>query len=164
IGASARRQGVNGLHVHVGVASPDACFHALEGILPWLPLVLALSVNSPYLAGAETGLLSNRAVALAELPRSGAPPAFRSYVDWEAWVERLVRIGVTADYTRFWWDVRPPPRFGQLELLAPAVQELGVAELLELGDPEALRQLEIGRSRGLEALCADLVERTVSSA
>ena len=243
VGASARRQGVNGLHVHVGVPSPDACFHALEGILPWLPLVLALSVNSPYLAGAETGLLSNRAVALAELPRSGAPPAFRSYVDWEAWVERLVRIGVTTDYTRFWWDVRPHPRFGTLELrmpdqptalartgsfvalaqalvatvlrsaprafeperrgdyqqnrwsalrfgmaaelihpdgerallashlreellelLAPVVQELGVAERLELGDQEALRQVEIGRSRGLEALCADLVERTVSSA
>ena len=83
VGASARRQGVSGLHVHVGVESPEACFHALEGALPWLPLVLALSVNSPYLGGVETGLLSNRAVALAELPRSGAPPAFRSYGEWE---------------------------------------------------------------------------------
>src|SRR5207302_124791 len=119
VGASARRQGVNGLHVHVGVASPDACFHALEGILPWLPLVLALSVNSPYLAGLETGLLSNRAAILAELPRSGAPPAFRSYADWESWVERLVRLGVTADYTRLWWDVRPHPRFGTLEVRMP---------------------------------------------
>jgi glutamate---cysteine ligase / carboxylate-amine ligase len=242
IGRSARRQGVNGLHVHVGVASAEACFHALEGILPWLPLVLALSVNSPYLAGIETGLLSNRAVALAELPRSGAPPAFRSYGDWEAWVERLVRIGVAEDYTRFWWDVRPHPRFGTvelrmpdqptavartgsfvalaqalvatvlrapprafeperrgdyqqnrwsalrfgmaaelihpageralpaadlrdelLELLEPAARELGAGELLDFGEPEASRQLEIGRSRGLDALCADLVERTVSS-
>ena len=75
VGASARRQGVSGLHVHIGVESPEACFHALEGALPWLPLVLALSVNSPYLGGVETGLLSNRAVALAELPRSGAAPA-----------------------------------------------------------------------------------------
>jgi glutamate---cysteine ligase / carboxylate-amine ligase len=242
VGASARRQGVNGLHVHVGVASAEACFHALEAVLPWLPLVLALSVNSPYLAGAETGLLSNRAVALAELPRSGAPPAFRSYEDWEAWVERLVRIGVAPDYTRIWWDVRPHPRFGTIEvrmpdqptaversaafvallqalvatvLLAPArafepdrrgdyqqnrwaalrfgmaaelihpdgdrtvaagelrdellalvgpvARELGIETMLDLAEPEAAVQLEIGRSQGLEALCADLVERTLSS-
>ena len=119
VGTSARRQGVSGLHVHVGVESSEACFHALEGMLQWLPLVLALSVNSPYLGGVETGLLSNRAVALAELPRSGAPPAFRSYEDWEQWVERLVRLGVTADYTRLWWDVRPHPRFGTIEVRMP---------------------------------------------
>jgi glutamate---cysteine ligase / carboxylate-amine ligase len=119
VGPTARRQGVSGLHVHVGVESPEACFHALEGILHWLPLVLALSVNSPYLGGVETGLLSNRAAILAELPRSGAPPAFRSYEEWERWVERLVRLGVTADYTRLWWDVRPHPRFGTLEVRMP---------------------------------------------
>jgi glutamate---cysteine ligase / carboxylate-amine ligase len=119
VGATARRQGVSGLHVHVGVESAEACFHALEGILHWLPLVLALSANSPYLGGIETGLLSNRAAILAELPRSGAPPAFRSYEDWEQWVERLVRLGVTADYTRLWWDVRPHPRFGTLEVRMP---------------------------------------------
>src|SRR6266508_4407656 len=64
-GISARRQGVNGLHVHVGMPSAEACFHALEGVLPWLPVVLALSANSPYLAGEETGLMSNRAEVLA---------------------------------------------------------------------------------------------------
>jgi glutamate---cysteine ligase / carboxylate-amine ligase len=231
VGTSARRQGVSGLHVHVGVESPEACFHALEGALPWLPLVLALSVNSPYLGGVETGLLSNRAVALAELPRSGAPPAFRSYEDWERWVERLVRLGVTADYTRLWWDVRPHPRFGTIEVRMPdqptalartadfvallralvgavledpqppydpgrrgdyqqnrwAALRFGMdaelihpdgeralparelaAELYErlgiaaLGEPEAARQLEVGRTDGLQAVCADLVARTVA--
>ena len=231
VGASARRQGVSGLHVHVGVESPEACFHALEGALLWLPLVLALSVNSPYLGGVETGLLSNRAVALAELPRSGAPPAFRSYGDWEQWVERLVRLGVTADYTRLWWDVRPHPRFGTIEVRMPdqptalartadfvallralvaavledpqppydpgrrgdyqqnrwAALRFGMdaelihpdgeralparelaAELYErlgiaaLGEPEAARQLEVGRADGLRAVCADLVARTVA--
>src|SRR5918912_1811872 len=103
VGPVARRQGVSGLHVHVGVDSADACFHALEGILQWLPLVLALSVNSPYLGGRETDLLSTRAAILAELPRSGAPPAFRSYDDWEQWVERLVRLGLPAHYTRILW-------------------------------------------------------------
>ena len=231
VGTSARRQGVSGLHVHVGLESPEACFHALEGALQWLPLVLALSVNSPYLGGVETGLLSNRAVALAELPRSGAPPAFRSYGEWERWVERLVRLGVTADYTRLWWDVRPHPRFGTIEVRMPdqptalartgalvallrelvasvlrdpqpaydparrgdyqqnrwAALRFGMdaelihpdgaralparelaAELFERlgvaapGEPEAARQLEVGRADGLPAVCGDLVARTVA--
>ena len=120
-GVSARRQGVNGLHVHVGVRDSDSCFIALEGVLPWLPLVLALSANSPYVAGAETGLKSNRAEVLAQLPRSGAPPAFRSYEEWEAFVERFRSSGVALgkDYTSFWWDIRPHPRFGTLEIRMP---------------------------------------------
>ena len=118
-GISARRQGVQGLHVHVGMPSRDACWQVLEGVLPWLPLVLALSANSPLLAGEATGLASNRAPILAELPRAGAPPAFGSYDGWESWVERLVELGVTADYTRIWWDVRPHPRFGTLEIRMP---------------------------------------------
>ena len=241
VGPSARRQGVCGLHVHVGVPSSEACFDLLEALLPWLPLVLALSVNSPYLAGVENGMLSNRAQILAELPRSGVPPAFGSYEGWEAWVERLVRLGVTADYTRLWWDVRPHPRLGTLEvrmpdqptalartgafvalvqalaatllrapapaadparrgdylqnrwaaarfgldaelvhpggeravrardladeafaLVAPATEELGSKALLSFSEPEAARQLEVGRAHGLEALCADLVARSVA--
>jgi len=118
-GISARRQGVQGLHVHVGMPSGDACWHVLERVLPWLPLVLALSANSPYLAGAATGLASNRAPVLAELPRAGAPPVLGSYAGWEEWVERLVAMGVSADYTRIWWDVRPHPRFGTLEVRVP---------------------------------------------
>ena len=115
-GVTARRQGVNGLHVHVGMPSADACFAAQEWILPWLPVVLALSANSPYVAGEESGMLSSRAEVLAQLPRSGAPPALGSYADWEAHAERLRRLGLTRDYTQIWWDVRPHPRFGTLEV------------------------------------------------
>jgi carboxylate-amine ligase len=78
--------------------------------------VLALSANSPFLDGAATGMLSNRAPILAELPRAGVPPAFGSYDAWEAWVERLVGLGVMEDYTRVWWDARPHPRLGTLEI------------------------------------------------
>jgi carboxylate-amine ligase len=223
-GVSARRQAVNGLHVHVGMPSADACMHALEAVLPWLPTALAVSANSPYLAGEETGLMSNRAEVLAQLPRAGAPPAFSSYAEWEQFVERLVRIGVMEDYTRIWWDIRPHPQFGTLEIrvpdqptelfvterLASALHRLCVealdappprhdpvgravyaqnrwsalrfgprAELVhpdgervvavtdlavELGvEPwtwECERQLEIGRARGLRAVCEDLIERT----
>ena len=118
-GVTARRQAVCGLHVHVSMPGPEECMHALEGVLPWLPLVLALSANSPYLAGEETGLASARAEVLALLPRAAGPPAFGSYAEWEAFVERFVRLGLADGYTRFWWDLRPHPRFGTLELRAP---------------------------------------------
>ena len=118
-GVTARRQGVNGLHVHVGMPSADACFHALEGVLPWLPVVLALSANSPYLSGAATGMMSTRAEVLGLLPRRGAPPPFAGYAEWERFVERLAASGLVRDYTAIWWDVRPHPRFGTLELRVP---------------------------------------------
>ena len=108
---AARRQLVCGLHVHVGMKSFEHCLATLEAILPWLPAVLALSVNSPYLEGAEPGSLSGRAGRLLELPRSGAPPVLDSVATWE----RVV-AAAGGDYTRIWWDVRPHPRFGTLEV------------------------------------------------
>jgi glutamate---cysteine ligase / carboxylate-amine ligase len=118
-GVTARRQGVSGIHVHVGMPGPDECVTTLETILPWMPLVLALSANSPYLAGKVTGLASNRAEVLAQLPRSGAPPTFGSYAEWERWIQRFLATGLASDYTQFWWDVRPHPRFGTLEIRMP---------------------------------------------
>jgi glutamate---cysteine ligase / carboxylate-amine ligase len=115
-GPSARRQYVSGLHVHVGMDSPEACMAALEAVLPWLPLVLALSANSPYVAGEDTELRSARAEILALLPRSAAPPVFGGYEDWERFVERLVALGLADEITRVWWDARPHPRFGTLEI------------------------------------------------
>jgi carboxylate-amine ligase len=118
-GITVRRQGVQGLHVHVGMPSPEECWQCLDAIVPWLPVVLALSANSPWYAGALTGMASNRAPVLAELPRAGVPPPFASYAEWETWVERLVLLGVTEDYTRIWWDVRPHPKLGTLEVRVP---------------------------------------------
>ncbi len=118
-GPSARRQGVSGLHVHVGMPDGETCFRVMETILPWLPLVLALSANSPYFEGRETGMLSIRAEVLGLLPRHGAPPAFRNYEQWEAFIERVTATGLAKDYTSFWWDIRPHPRFGTLEIRAP---------------------------------------------
>jgi carboxylate-amine ligase len=144
-GVSARRQGVQGLHVHVAMPSRDACWHALEAMLPWLPLVLAVSANSPWLAGTLTGMASNRAPVLAELPRAGGPPAFGSYDGWERWVERLMALGVTQDYTRIWWDIRPHPRFGTLEVRMPdqptvASRSAAFAALVQALAAWALRQ------------------------
>jgi carboxylate-amine ligase len=131
IGYAARRQGVNGLHVHVGMESMENCWERLESVLGWLPAVLAVSCNSPFLDGVETGMLSNRAAVLAELPRGGAPPSFASYADWEAWVDRLVSLGVFADATRLWWDARPNVRLGTLEVrIADQPTSLARTELI----------------------------------
>jgi carboxylate-amine ligase len=127
-GVSVRHQGVQGLHVHVGMPSADDCWRCLDTVTPWLPVVLALSVNSPWYAGAVTGMLSNRAPVLAELPRAGGPPAFESYAEWEEWVEQLVGLGLAADDTRIWWDARPHPRLGTLEIrIADQPTDVGLA-------------------------------------
>ena len=118
-GPAALRQHCSGLHVHVGVASPEECMGRLEAVLPWLPLVLALSANSPYAGGEETGLASTRAELLTLLPRAGAPPAFADYEDWARFAELLVELGLADDLMRLWWDVRPHPRFGTLEIRMP---------------------------------------------
>ena len=109
-GVSARRQGVHGLHVHVGMPDLGTCLRVMEGALPWMPAVLAISANSPYLSGRATGHMSNRAEVLAQLPRHGAPP-----VDWPGAVERMVGLGIVKDSNELWWDVRPSPKFGTLE-------------------------------------------------
>jgi carboxylate-amine ligase len=92
---------------------------ALEAVLPWLPVVLAVSANSPYVGGRESGLASTRAEILRLLPRAGGPPVFASYADWERFAEGLVELGLADETTRIWWDVRPHPRLGTLELRAP---------------------------------------------
>lgn len=148
-GVSARRQVVHGLHVHVGMPDLPTCLRVMEGLLPWLPFVLALSANSPYLAGRATGHMSNRAEVLGQLPRHGAPP-----VDWEASVERMVRLGLASDVNALWWDARPSPKFGTLEIrIADQPTELErtvefvallhrlCAELLEADPPPADRAL-----------------------
>jgi carboxylate-amine ligase len=111
MGRGALRQLVAGLHVHVGMGSFEECLATIEAILPWLPAVLALSVNSPYLDGAETGVLSARAGRLLELPRGGPPPPLATRSDWE---RTIADIG--EDYTRIWWDVRAHPRLGTVEV------------------------------------------------
>ncbi len=103
------RQIVCGLHVHVGMPDPETCLRAFEGVLRWLPELLSLSANSPYVEGDEPGPQSARAGRLAELPRAEAPPVFGSWDEWEEFTKGR-------DYTRMWWDIRPHPQLGTLEV------------------------------------------------
>jgi carboxylate-amine ligase len=112
----ARRELVFGMHVHVAVPSPEACLAVMEGVLIELPVLLALSANSPFWRGDQTGLASTRAMVFSAFPRSGLPPRFRDYGDYAQAVGFMEATGAIGDYTHLWWDVRPHPRFGTLEL------------------------------------------------
>jgi carboxylate-amine ligase len=112
----ARRELVFGMHVHVAVPSPEVALHVMEGVLIELPVLLALSTNSPFWRGETTGLHSTRAMIFAAFPRSGLPPRFTSYQDYADAVGFMEATGAIGDYTHLWWDVRPHPRFGTIEL------------------------------------------------
>ena len=112
----ARRELVFGMHVHVAVPSPEACLAVMEGVLIELPVLLALSANSPFWRGDQTGLASTRAMVFSSFPRSGLPPRFNDYDDYAKAVGFMEATGAIGDYTHLWWDVRPHPRFGTLEL------------------------------------------------
>jgi carboxylate-amine ligase len=94
----------------------------MEGVLIELPVLLAISANSPFWRGNVTGLASTRTAVFAGFPRSGLPPRFESYDDYAETVSWMESTGAIADYTHLWWDVRPHPRLGTLELRVPDVQ------------------------------------------
>ena len=127
----ARREPTFALHVHVGVASPDAAIDLMNRMRGHLPLLLALSANSPLWQGRDTGLASARTPLFQAFPRVGIPRAFRDYADWVAAVEVLLRCEAFKEPTFLWWDVRPQPRFGTVEVRILDVQST-VAETVAL--------------------------------
>jgi glutamate---cysteine ligase / carboxylate-amine ligase len=111
----ARRELIFGLHVHVAVDDPEKAIQVVNGLLPHLAPMLALSANSPFWRGEPTGLSSTRSAVFAAFPRSGPPPRFRDYADFAAVVGQLEKTGCIADYTHIWWDIRLHPRLGTVE-------------------------------------------------
>jgi glutamate---cysteine ligase / carboxylate-amine ligase len=112
----ARRELIFGLHVHVSVDEPEKAVQVVNGLLVELPPLLALSANSPFWRGEPTGLSSTRQMVFAAFPRSGPPPRFRDYADYAEVVGQLEKTGCIADYTHIWWDIRPHPRLGTVEI------------------------------------------------
>jgi len=112
----ARRELIFGLHVHVAVDDPDKAIQVVNGLLPHLASLLALSASSPFWRGEPTGLSSSRQMVFAAFPRSGPPPRFRDYADYAAVVGQLEKTGCIADYTHIWWDIRLHPRLGTIEI------------------------------------------------
>jgi glutamate---cysteine ligase / carboxylate-amine ligase len=112
----AERELIFGLHVHVGLDSPDKAIACANALRTHLPELLALSANSPFWQGRSTGLASTRVKIFEPFPRAGLPPTFASYEEFELLVDRGIKTNSFEDYTYIWWDLRPHPRLGTIEL------------------------------------------------
>ncbi len=112
----ARRELIFGMHVHVAVDDPEKAVKLLGPLLVHAAELLALSANSPFWRGEVTGLASTRQMVFAAFPRSGPPPRFESYAEYAEVVGQLEKTGCIADYTHIWWDIRPHPKWGTVEV------------------------------------------------
>jgi carboxylate-amine ligase len=112
----ARQELIFGIHVHVGMDDPDKAIHVVNGMRVHLPLLLALSANSPFWRGNQTGLLSARTPIFRAFPRVGIPPRYDDFDDWQRRIEFMVASKAIVDYTYLWYDVRPHPNFGTVEV------------------------------------------------
>jgi carboxylate-amine ligase len=112
----ARREPTFALHVHVGVPEPEAAIRVANRMRVHIPILLALSANSPFWQGRDTGLASARTPLFQAFPRVGIPEAFDSYEHYVEAVDLLIRCDAVPEPTFLWWDVRPQPRFGTVEV------------------------------------------------
>src|SRR6266849_4550733 len=108
-----------GLHVHVCLPDPDQRVDVMYRMLPYVPLLLALSTASPFWQSRRTGLKGYRLAAYDELPRTGLPELFRTQSEFDAYVAALVEAGVIEDSSYIWWAIRPSRANPTLELRAP---------------------------------------------
>jgi glutamate---cysteine ligase / carboxylate-amine ligase len=118
LGFVARQELVFGVHVHVGMADPEEVIQVANGVRVHVPLLIALAANSPLWRGAPTGLMSSRVPIFRAFPRVGLPPRFESWEDYGRRVQTMCDAGMIEDYTYLWYDVRPHPRLGTLEIRA----------------------------------------------
>ena len=111
-----------GLHLHVGVDDAEKAVWIANEIRWYLPLVLSLSVNSPFWCGFDTGLHSARATIFESLPNTGIPSAFPNYAAFEQFEQQMVNLGSIADRGELWFDVRPHSGLGTVEVRVPDAQ------------------------------------------
>lgn len=113
---TARRIVTFGMHVHVGVDSGDKAVMVVDRLMRYLSTLLALSVNSPFWVGRKTGLHSQRIKIMEQLPAAGTPPILRNYSEYCWVVNQSIQSGFINSIQEIWWDVRPHPRFGTVEV------------------------------------------------
>jgi carboxylate-amine ligase len=128
------------LHVHVGMPDRETTIKVYNGLREHLPLLVGLGGNSPFWHGIDSGFSCSRMVMRRAYPRTEVPPAFTSWDDYEATVEAVIVAGEVPDYTFLWWDVRPHPNLGTVELRVMDAQS-------SLRDVEALAALVHGLAR-----------------
>ncbi|MDP9134353.1 MAG: carboxylate-amine ligase [Actinomycetota bacterium] len=146
----ARQELIFGIHVHVGVDDPDKAIHIANGMRVHLPILLALSANSPFWRADVTGLLSTRTPIFRAFPRVGIPPRYDDWADWERRIDFMVGSKAIPDYTYLWYDVRPHPKFGTVEVRVMDSQTrlehtLGLAALVQAMAKELGEHFEAGK-------------------
>ena len=112
----ARSNLIFGLHVHVGIEDKEAAIRVMNSLRYFLPHILALSTNSPFWLGMETGYKSYRAKVFEHFPRTNLPDAFASYSEFESYVSLLIKTGCIDNAKKIWWDIRPHPFFDTIEV------------------------------------------------
>jgi len=115
LGGVARRLLISGMHVHVGLPDEEDRIDIMNQLTYFLPHLLALSASSPFWMGEDTGLASYRLTIFDNLPRTGLPPQFLSWSEYQRSVEAIVDIGLIEDASKIWWDLRPSSRFPTIE-------------------------------------------------
>ncbi len=112
----AYRFNIFGIHVHIGMPDGDSCIHTLNQLLPISPVFLAMSANSPFWQGDDTGLSSSRVKIFEGLSQGGMPFYFKDWKDFEHCADRLLATGSIDSVRDIWWEMRPHPDFGTLEI------------------------------------------------
>ena len=112
----ARANLIFGLHVHVGIEDREAAIRVMNSLRYFLPHILALSTNSPFWLGMETGYKSYRAKVFENFPRTNLPDSFASYSEFENYVNLLIKTNSIDNAKKIWWDVRPHPFFDTVEV------------------------------------------------
>jgi glutamate---cysteine ligase / carboxylate-amine ligase len=132
----ARANLIFGLHVHVGIEDPETAIHIMNAARYFLPHILALSTNSPFWLGDETGLKSYRCKVFDKFPRTNIPDYFNSFSEYQNFVNLLIKTRCIDNAKKIWWDVRPHPHFATLEfrvcdLPTRADETLAIAALIQ---------------------------------
>ncbi|HET9162815.1 MAG TPA: YbdK family carboxylate-amine ligase [Solirubrobacterales bacterium] len=132
-----------GLHVHVGIPEPDTAVRLANAFRLYLPALQALSANSPFQAGVDSGHASARTSVVRSYPRFQVPREFRDYEDFCRVADQLISAAGVDDYTYIWWDVRPHPQLGTVEVRAVDVQmdAVGSSAIAALVQAIAAREL-----------------------
>jgi len=145
----ARRLQIFGVHVHVGVRAPEKSIPINNALMMYIPHFLALSASSPFWIGSDTGLASARSKVFEGLPTAGLPYALSGWDAFEDYMETLISSNTIESIREVWWDIRPHPNFGTVELRVcdgiPTLDEIGVIAALAQSLVESLdRQLDKG--------------------
>jgi glutamate---cysteine ligase / carboxylate-amine ligase len=111
----ARANLIFGLHVHIGVEDRETAIHMMNHARYFVPHILALSTNSPFWLGMNTGLKSYRCKVFDKFPRTNIPDYFASYGEYESFVKLLIKTGCIDNAKKIWWDIRPHPFFNTIE-------------------------------------------------